>query len=140
MALECSKYIYFFIMIILILYHRLQNTRDSSLIFHQGRGRKSVCVAWNNGKEVPRWWVAEIQKMSPSTTGRWGQPTNRSAARRHGSQSHGFAVQVWSTVCICSPVVVELVRSNLAPDFPLFHGPPPQYTSTQVLIHVWRVC
>ena len=23
---------------------------------------------------------------------------------------------------ICSPVVVELVRSNLAPDFPLFHG------------------
>ena len=26
--------------------------------------------AWNNGKEVPRWGVAEIQKMSPSTTGR----------------------------------------------------------------------
>ena len=25
---------------------------------------------WNNGKEVPRWGVAEIQKMSPSTTGR----------------------------------------------------------------------
>ena len=24
----------------------------------------------NNGKEVPRWGVAEIQKMSPSTTGR----------------------------------------------------------------------
>ena len=23
---------------------------------------------------------------------------------------------------ICSPGVVELVRSNLAPDFPLFHG------------------
>ena len=22
-------------------------------------------VAWNNGKEVPRWGVAEIQKMSP---------------------------------------------------------------------------
>ena len=22
---------------------------------------------WNNGKEVPRWGVAEIQKMSPST-------------------------------------------------------------------------
>ena len=29
---------------------------------------------------------------------------------------------VWSIVCICSPGVVELVRSNLAPDFPLFHG------------------
>ena len=27
-------------------------------------------IAWNNGKEVPRWGVAEIQKMSPSTTGR----------------------------------------------------------------------
>ena len=26
--------------------------------------------AWNNGKEVPRWGVAEIQKMSPSKTGR----------------------------------------------------------------------
>ena len=25
---------------------------------------------WNNGKEVPRWGVAEIQKMSTSTTGR----------------------------------------------------------------------
>ena len=25
---------------------------------------------WNNGKEVPRWGVAKIQKMSPSTTGR----------------------------------------------------------------------
>ena len=24
-------------------------------------------------------------------------------------------------MCICSPGVVELVRSNLAPDFPLFH-------------------
>ena len=24
-------------------------------------------VAWNNGKEVPRWGVAEIQKMSPLT-------------------------------------------------------------------------
>ena len=27
-------------------------------------------VAWNNGKEVSRWVVAEIQKMSLSTTGR----------------------------------------------------------------------
>ena len=26
--------------------------------------------SWNNGKEVPRWGVAEIQKMSPSTIGR----------------------------------------------------------------------
>ena len=27
-----------------------------------------ACDPWNNGKEVPRWGVAEIQKMSPSTT------------------------------------------------------------------------
>ena len=27
-----------------------------------------VLMSWNNGKEVPRWGVAEIQKMSPSTT------------------------------------------------------------------------
>ena len=26
--------------------------------------------SWNNGKEVSRWGVAEIKKMSPSTTGR----------------------------------------------------------------------
>ena len=51
-----------------------------------------------------------------------GPQCNGSAARRHGSQSHGFAVRVWSTMCICSPVVVELVRSILALDFPLFHG------------------
>ena len=51
----------------------------------------------------------------------WGQPTNGSAARRHSSQSHGFAVRLWSNLCICSPAVVELVRTNLVPDFPLFH-------------------
>ena len=32
--------------------------------------RSAVGRAWNNGKEVPRWGVAEIQKMSSSTTGR----------------------------------------------------------------------
>merc|ERR1712073_164246 len=50
------------------------------------------------------------------------QPTNGSAAQRHGSQSHRFAVRVWSNLCICSPGLVELVKSNLAPDFPLFHA------------------
>ena len=29
-----------------------------------------VLESWNNGKEVPRWGVAEIHKMSPSTTRR----------------------------------------------------------------------
>ena len=41
---------------------------------------------------------------------------------RHGSQSHGFAVRVWSNLCICCPGLVELVRSNLGTSFPLFHG------------------
>ena len=30
----------------------------------------SAAASWNSGMEVPRWGVAEIQKMSPSTTGR----------------------------------------------------------------------
>ena len=43
---------------------------------------------------------------------------------RHGdtAELHGFTVRLWSNLCICSPGVVELVKSNLAPDFPLFHG------------------
>ena len=44
------------------------------LLIHQNTAsRSAACVdnrPWNNGKEVPRWGVAEIQKMSPSTTGR----------------------------------------------------------------------
>merc|ERR1711884_87458 len=28
-----------------------------------------VVLSWNNGKEVPRWGVAEIQKMSPQQLG-----------------------------------------------------------------------
>ena len=93
--------------------------------------------SWNNGKEVPRWGVAEIQKMSPSTTGRCkqtrelGQPTNRSLAQRHSSQSNGFAVRVWSTMCICCPGVVELVRSNL--------DPPSHYSITCVLAGCWML-
>ena len=34
------------------------------------RERGPACSTLNNGKEVPRWGVVEIQKMSPSTTGR----------------------------------------------------------------------
>ena len=37
---------------------------------------------------------------------------------------------MWSNLCICSPGVVELVRSNLAPDFPLFHDLTPLSSST----------
>ena len=34
------------------------------------RQQRTLHDTWKNGKEVPRWGVAEIQKMSPSTTGR----------------------------------------------------------------------
>ena len=34
-------------------------------------------VSWKNGKEVPRWGVAEIQKVSPSTTGRCSRHADR---------------------------------------------------------------
>ena len=44
------------------------------------------------------------------------------------SQSRGFVVRVRSNLCICSPGVVELVRSNLAPDFPLIHGRRPLHS------------
>ena len=37
------------------------------LVVTSGGGRGNP---WNNGKEVPRWGVAEIQKMSPSPTWR----------------------------------------------------------------------
>ena len=41
---------------------------------HHGlSGTRNLCIvveSWNNGNEVPRWGVAEIQKMSPSTTWR----------------------------------------------------------------------
>ena len=36
---------------------------------HRLAEHEAICP-WKNGKEVPRWGVAEIQKMSPSTTGR----------------------------------------------------------------------
>ena len=66
--------------------------------------------------------VADMQLQCYQTR-EWGQPTNGSAAWQHGSQSHGFAVRVWSNLCICCPGVVKLVRSNLGTSFPLFHDP-----------------
>ena len=47
---------------------------DKIMMLDTGLGSPQECqVQWgtrNNGKEVPRWGVAKIQKMSPSTTGR----------------------------------------------------------------------
>ena len=37
-------------------------------------------------------------------------------------------------LCICSPGVVKLVRTNLAPDFPLFHDYGPLYVNTGLVI------
>ena len=68
--------------------------------------------AWNNGKEVPRWGVAEIQKMSPSTTGR----CSRHAAAVLSNKGVGSANQwerctatrqpITRTYYICCPDVV----------------------------------
>ena len=69
-------------------------------------------VPWNNGKEVPRWGVAEIQKMSPSTIGR----CSRHAAAVLSNKGVGTADQwersmatqqpiTW-TYYICCPGVV----------------------------------
>ena len=57
--------------------------------------------SWNNGKEVPRWGVAEIQKMSPSTTGRCSRQTADQWER--GTATRQPITQ------ICSPGVVKLV-------------------------------
>ena len=56
-----------------------------------------VLMSWNNGKEVPRWGVAEIQKMSPSTAA--AVLSNKGVGT--ADQSDGliiFAVRVWSAV------------------------------------------
>ena len=68
--------------------------------------------AWNNGKEVPRWGVAEIQKMSPSTSGR----CSRHAAAVLSNKGVGTADQwergtatrqpITLTYYICCPGVV----------------------------------
>ena len=69
----------------------------------------------------------EIQKMSQQLgdvadmqlpcyqTREWGQPTNQTDL----SYLLSGCSRPW---CICCPVVVELVRTNLGPSFPLFHG------------------
>ena len=50
---------------------------------------------------------------------------SRPIGARHGDTAANYmdlqsVVRVWLTMCICSPVVVKLVRSYLALDFPLF--------------------
>ena len=71
--------------------------RGAAAVSHWDTDTLLVFRPLNNGKEVPRWGVAEIKKMSLPTTGRcyqtreWGQPTNGSAARRHGSQSQHYS-------------------------------------------------
>ena len=76
------------------------------------------------GRRFPDGGLLRYRKWVPQQLGDVAdrQPTNGSAAQQHGSQSHRFAVRVWSNLCICSPGLVELVKSNLAPDFPLFHA------------------
>ena len=67
---------------------------------------------WNNGKEVPRWGVAEIQKMSFSTTGRCSRHaavvlSNKGVGTadqwEHGTATHQ---PITWTYYICCPGVV----------------------------------
>ena len=62
--------------------------------------------AWNNGKEVPRWGVAEIQKTSPSTTGR----CSRHAAAMLSADQLECGMATWHPITrsyyICCPGVV----------------------------------
>ena len=101
----------------------MNNHSQKSLKYHWYRASSKwvskedlfwACLAWNNGKEVPRWGLLRYRKWVPQQLGdvadmqlpcyqirEWGQPTNRSTARRHGSQSQGliiFAVRVWSAI------------------------------------------
>ena len=46
------------------------NKTERSARFDNTKTRSDPSYPWNNGKEAHRWEVAEIQKMSPQTTGR----------------------------------------------------------------------
>ena len=63
--------------------------------------RGLVLVPWNNGKEVPRWGVAEILKMSPSTTGRCSRQTADQWERGTATRQ-----PITLTYYICCPGVV----------------------------------
>ena len=80
--------------------------------------RTRVPVPWNNGKEVPRWGVTEIQKMSPSTTGRCYCCHYLSSYWSHEIS----ADQSPSRNCIRRPDLVERIGSYLGTSFPLFHA------------------
>ena len=97
---------------------------------------------WNNGKEVPRWGVAEIQKMSPSTTGRCSrhaanQLERGTATRQPITQTYYIwrAGVVGKTIFdIRRPDMVERIGSYLPPKFPLFYD-----AITQSDIEAWFV-
>ena len=101
-----------------------------------------VLDPWNNGKEVPRWGVAEIQKMSPSTTGRCSrhaanQSERGTATRQPITQTYYIwrAGVVGKTIFdIRRPDMVERIGSYLPPKFPLFYD-----AITQSDIEAWFV-
>ena len=89
---------------------------------------------WNNGKEVPRWGVAEIQKMSPSTTGgciKQGSGDRQPMGPRHSDTAANHTDLLYLTSrrgrknYIRRPDVVERIGSYLPPEFPLFHAAAP---------------
>ena len=92
------------------------------------------------GRRFPDGGLLRYRKWVPQQLGDVAdrQPTNGSAAQRHGSQSRGFAVRVWSNLCICSPGMVELVRTNLGTSFPLFHDRYTIFEQGIYIVHYWK--
>ena len=71
-----------------------------------------LLTTWNNGKEVPRWGVAEIQKMSTPTTGRCSRHTADQWERGKATQQPITTLLiffVWST----GPLLIFFGRSFL---------------------------
>ena len=82
-------------------------------------------VAWNNGKEVPRWGcLLRYRKWVPQQLGdvnKQESGDSRPMGARHSDMAANLLSGCGQT-CVFGPGLVELVRSNLGTSFPLFHG------------------
>ena len=84
--------------------------------------------AWNNGKEVPRWGVAEpeIQKIGDVIVVTNSPPIGHMRSQLTNHQvGIVLDVQAWSENYIRRPDMVERIGSYLGTSFPLFHGAGP---------------
>ena len=93
---------------------------------------KRIQATWNNGKEVPRWGVAELQKMSPSTSChviKQGSGDSRPMGARHGGTAANHTDLLYLTCRRGRKNYIrcpdERIGSYLPPEFPLFHAAGP---------------